>query len=136
MITRPPKLLVIKSDISELEKVENFINEIFKEYDLAQKYFNKIYVCVSEAVVNSIKHGNKNDENKTVSIGIDCDLKEINVLIEDEGEGFDIKNVKDPTLRENIKNESGRGIFIIKNLSDKLEYNEKGNRIQFKIECK
>lgn len=136
MITRPPKLLVIKSDISELEKVENFINEIFKEYDLAQKYFNKIYVCVSEAVVNSIKHGNKNDENKTVSIGIDCDLKEINVLIEDEGDGFDIKKVKDPTLMENIKNESGRGIFIIKNLSDKLEYNEKGNRIQFKIECK
>lgn len=136
MIARPPKLLVIKSDISELEKVKNFIVEIFKEYDLAQKYFNKIYVCVSEAVVNSIKHGNKNDENKTVSIGIDCDLKEINVLIEDEGEGFDIKKVKDPTLRENIKNESGRGIFIIKNLSDKLEYNDKGNCIQFKIECK
>ena len=136
MITKPPKLLVIKSEISELKKVENFIIEIFKEYDLKKKYFNKIYVCVSEAVVNSIKHGNKNDENKTVSIGIDCDLKEINVLIEDEGEGFDIKKVKDPTLRENIKNESGRGIFIIKNLSDKLEYNEKGNRIQFKIECK
>jgi serine/threonine-protein kinase RsbW len=136
VITRPPKLLVIKSDISELIKVENFIVEIFKEYNLAQKYFNKIYVCVSEAVINSIKHGNKNDQNKTVSIGIDCDLKEINVLIEDEGEGFDINEVKDPTLIENLKNESGRGIFIIKNLSDKLEYNEKGNRIQFKFKCK
>jgi serine/threonine-protein kinase RsbW len=136
VITRPPKLLVIKSDISELKKVENFIIEIFKEYNLAQKYFNRTYVCVSEAVINSIKHGNKNDRNKTVSISIDCDLKEINVLIEDEGEGFDINDVKDPTLMENLKNESGRGIFIIKNLSDKLEYNEKGNRIQFKFKCK
>jgi serine/threonine-protein kinase RsbW len=136
VINRSPKILVIKSDISELEKVENFIVEILNEFDLAQKYFNKIYLCVSEAVLNSIKHGNKNDHNKTVSIGIDCDVNEINILIEDEGEGFDIKSIEDPTLRENIKNESGRGIFIIKNMSDKLEYNEKGNRIQFKIECK
>lgn len=135
MITRPPKLIVIKSEISELEKVENFINEILKEYDLDEKYFNRIYVCVSEAVLNSIKHGNKNDKNKTVSIGINCNMNEINVLVEDEGKGFNINKLKDPTLRKNLKKESGRGIFIIKNLSDKLEYNEKGNRIQFKIKC-
>lgn len=136
MITRPPKLLVIKSDLSELKKVEDFLSDILNEFDLAQKYFNKIYLCVSEAVVNSIKHGNKSDTNKTVSIGINCDVNEINVLIEDEGEGFDINVIENPTLKTNLKNESGRGIFIIKNMSDKLEYNEKGNRIQFKIECK
>lgn len=136
MITRPPKLLVIKSDLSELKKVENFLSDILNEFNLAQKYFNKIYLCVSEAVVNSIKHGNKSDGNKTVSIGIDCDEKEINVLVEDEGEGFDINLIEDPTLKSNLKNESGRGIFIIKKMSDKFEYNEKGNRIQFKIECK
>ena len=136
MINRPPRLLVIKSDLSELKNVENFLSDILKEFDLAQKYFNKIYLCVSEAVVNSIKHGNKSNKDKTVSIGISCDEKEINVLIEDEGEGFDINIIKDPTLSSNLKNESGRGIFIIKNMSDKFEYNEKGNRIQFKIECK
>ena len=136
MIARPPKLLVIKSDLSELKKVENFLSDILNEFNLAQKYFNKIYLCVSEAVVNSIKHGNKSDRNKTVSIGIDCDEKVINVLIEDEGEGFDINLIEDPTLKSNLKNESGRGIFIIKKMSDKFEYNEKGNRIQFKIECK
>jgi len=135
VITRPPKLIVIKSEISELEKVEKFINEILKEYDLDEKYFNRIYVCVSEAVLNSIKHGNKNDKNKTVSIGINCNMNEINVLVEDEGKGFNINKLKDPTLRRNLKKESGRGIFIIKNLCDKLEYNEKGNRIQFKIKC-
>jgi len=136
VINRSPKILVIKSDKSELEKVENFIVEILNEFDLAQKYFNRIYLCVSEAVLNSIKHGNKNDKNKTVKIGIDCNINEISILIEDEGEGFDINKVEDPTLIENIYKESGRGIFFIKNLSDKLEYNEKGNRIQFKFECK
>jgi len=44
--------------------------------------------------------------------------------------------IKDPTSEENIKNESGRGIFIIRKLSNKMEFNETGNRIQLKIECK
>jgi serine/threonine-protein kinase RsbW len=136
VINTPPEILVIKSDVTELKKVENFLKDIFSEYNLEQKYFIKLYLCISEAVVNSIKHGNKNDENKTVLIVLDCDIEEINVQIEDEGEGFDFNNIKDPTSNENLKNESGRGIFIIRNLSDKMEYNEKGNIIQFKIECK
>lgn len=136
MITSPPKILVIKSEISELKNVENFLNDIFKEYNLAHKYFNKLYLCISEAVLNAIKHGNKNDKNKNVAIEVDYINEEIEVLIEDEGEGFDINKVEDPTKGSNIKNESGRGIFIIRKMSNMLEYNEKGNRIQFKIECK
>ena len=132
----PPKILVIKSEISELRKVEDFLIDIFKEFNLAQKYFNKIYLCVSEAVVNSIKHGNKNDKNKTVLLEVKCKNYELKVRIEDEGEGFDINKIEDPTSLSNLKNESGRGIFIIRNMSNKLKYNEKGNRIQFKIECK
>lgn len=136
MIPIPPKILVIKSEISELRKVEDFLIDIFKEFNLAQKYFNKIYLCVSEAVVNSIKHGNKNDKNKTVLLEVKCKNYELKVRIEDEGEGFDINKIEDPTSLSNLKNESGRGIFIIRNMSNKLKYNEKGNRIQFKIECK
>ena len=93
-------------------------------------------MCVSEAIINAIKHGNKNDLDKEVSIIVDCDRQEIKIEVEDEGDGFDVKGVKDPTLKENIKKESGRGIFIIKNLSEEIEFNEKGNRVQFKMECK
>ncbi len=136
MITRPPKILVIKSDVSELKKVEYFLINIFNENGFDKKYFNKIYLCVSEAVVNAIKHGNRNDLKKHVFIAVNCTLQDISVEIEDEGNGFDLNNVKDPTTKENLNNESGRGIFIIRKLSNKIEYNEKGNRIQFKIECK
>ena len=136
MKTRPPKILVIKSDVKELTKVEDFVINIFIEYKLDKKYFNKTYLCISEAVVNSIRHGNKNDFKKQVLIVADCIETEIIIQIEDEGEGFDIKNVKNPTLKENVNKESGRGIFIIKNLSHGIEYNEKGNRVQFKMECK
>jgi len=135
VIIRPPKILVINSDVIELKKVETFITDIFREYNLEKKYFNKVYVCISEAVVNSIKHGNKNDRNKSVSIEVNCDMHEINIMIEDEGDGFDLNQISDPTNGENLKNESGRGIFIIKTLTNQIEYNEKGNRVQFKIKC-
>jgi serine/threonine-protein kinase RsbW len=136
VISNAPKILLIQSEISELKKVERFIHDVIEEYNLNKKYFNKIYLCVSEAVINSIKHGNKNNKQKKVSIGIDCKNHVLELRIEDEGDGFEIKNIQDPTRYENIKNESGRGIFIIKNMSDKLEFNKKGNRIQFNIECK
>ncbi len=136
MINKPPKILVIKSDVSELKNVEFFLKNVLDEFNLTQKYFNKIYLCISEAVINSIKHGNKNDLNKSVSIGINCNKNLINVDIEDEGEGFDFKNVEDPTLKSNLKKESGRGILLIKNMCDTLEYNQKGNRLQIKINCK
>jgi serine/threonine-protein kinase RsbW len=136
VIIRPPKILVINSDVIELKKVEAFLTNIFKEYNLEKKYFNKVYLCISEAVINSIKHGNKNDRSKNVSIEVSYDMPEINIMIEDEGNGFDLNEISDPTSEKNIKNESGRGIFIIRTLTNQIEYNEKGNRIQFKIECK
>lgn len=57
----PPKTIIIKSVNSELPKVEEFIKDYFKEYNISNKYFNKVWLCVSEAVINSIQHGNRND---------------------------------------------------------------------------
>jgi serine/threonine-protein kinase RsbW len=135
VVKQPPKILSLKSDISELQKIENLLKEIFKSNHIPEKYFNKVLLCVSEAAQNSIKHGNKNDANKQVSVELDCVNHEIIVQIEDEGEGFNINEVKDPTKEENLKSESGRGIHIIKTLSENIEYNKRGNRIKFKIDC-
>lgn len=136
MTNNPHKILVIKSDYSELTNVETFVNQIFKEYKIPNKYFNNAYLCISEAVVNSIEHGNRNDKNKEVAIFADCKSQMLYVKIKDEGEGFDPEIIADPTKVENIKKESGRGIHIIKTLSKQLEYNKKESSIQFKIECK
>lgn len=130
-----PKILVIKSDKSELKNVEEFLSDVFREYNLSLDNFNKILLCVSEAVVNSIEHGNQFDRKKYVTIQMDYIRNELHIEINDEGEGFDLNRIKDPTQMENIKMESGRGIHIIKSLSDSLQYNKKGNRLQLKIEC-
>ncbi len=136
MINNPPKILVIKSDISELNKVELFVNEFFSAYNISSKYFNNVFLCISEAVVNSIIHGNKNNVSKRVFITANFDGKILKVKIKDEGEGFILKDIKDPIEYCNIKNETGRGIHIIKALADIIKYNKKGNSIHFKIDCK
>ena len=136
VIGNPPKKIVILSDKSELATVEKFVAELFEEYNIAFKYFNKVFLCVSEAVVNSIEHGNKNDKNKKISIFTDYALECVYIKIRDEGKGFNIDDIVNPTIEGNIKKESGRGIHIIKSLSQKIEYNREENSIQFKIECK
>lgn len=131
----PQKILVIKSHNSELKNVEKFLLEIFDVCKFSKNNFNKVFLCVMEAVMNSIEHGNKNDREKTVSIKIYCEENVMNVTIYDEGEGFDLNGIQDPTKEENIKKESGRGIHIIKALTEKMEYNNEENYFQFKIEC-
>jgi serine/threonine-protein kinase RsbW len=135
VISLPSEILVIESELSELQRVESFLKDLFTEFELPAKYFNKVLLCVSEAVVNAIKHGNKSNVHKKVSISVWCNDREVQIQVEDEGEGFDIVKLEDPTKKENLRKESGRGIYIIKKLTDKLEYNKKGNKVKFKLIC-
>ena len=131
-----PDILVIKSEKSEIEKTKKFLLKFFKKNNLSGDNFNRVFLCLSEAVMNSIHHGNQNDKRKLVSIQVNCDNEIINIKISDEGHGFDFNNVENPTEQRNLKKESGRGIHIIKSLSKELNFKNEGKCIQFKIECK
>lgn len=136
MIKSPPNILVIKSTKSELQRVEEFIREVFVFYNFPDTCFNKVLLCISEAIINSIVHGNKSDHRKKVELNVDCITHLITVTVTDEGEGFDYTSINDPTQKENLLKESGRGIHIIKSMSKTFSFNEKGNSMQFQIECK
>ena len=136
MIKPPPYILTLNSKKSELKRVEKFVKDIFSYYDFPDGCLNKVLLCIAEATVNSIVHGNKEDYHKKVELSVDCKRHLISVTITDEGEGFDFKNLPDPTNRENILRESGRGIHIIKNMVKTFKYNKKGNSLHFQIECK
>lgn len=129
-----PEILTIKSDKKELNKVDKFLSRIFVKNNLPFSRYNRVLLCVSEAVVNSIEHGNRNDLDKQVSIGIDCKKEKIFLEIRDQGEGFDYTNIEDPTKRKNVKKEFGRGIHIIKNFCEEMEFNERGNCVYLKID--
>lgn len=136
MIVKAPSILVIDSKHSELQRVEKFIKDVFSYYNFNEDCFNKVFLCISEATVNSIIHGNKEDHRKKVELNVDCKKHLISVTITDEGDGFDINAVPNPTKKENLLKESGRGIHIIKTIANKLTFNKKGNSLKFEIECK
>ena len=135
MTRNPPKILVIQSDISELNTVEMFLKEMFEINKIPEKFFNKVFLCASEAVVNAIEHGNKSDINKKIVISAFCDSNQISIKVRDEGEGFDLSKIKDPTKDSNILCESGRGIHIIKSIAKHFDYDINEKCIEFKIEC-
>ena len=129
-------ILIIKSDIREIKRAENFLHSFFKRYAIPENYFNRVFLCLSEALLNSIQHGNKQDLRKQVFVKADCTDETITIEIQDEGDGFEFDKVKNPTAYHNIRIESGRGIHIIKSLSDEVEFKSNGKCIHFKIECK
>jgi serine/threonine-protein kinase RsbW len=128
------EILSFKSDKSELKKVEIFLRAIFDRNQLPEEFFNKVLLCVSEAVVNSIVHGNKNMKSKQVSVIVSCDDDDLTVEVIDEGEGFDFTRISDPTTAENIRKERGRGIFIMRSLSNELIFKNAGKCVEFKID--
>lgn len=106
--------LIIPSDLEELEKVHEFVYSICQENRISDDDEFKINLAVSEAVSNSIIHGNKNQIEKKVELLILLDSNKITIKVKDEGSGLDINSAPDPTTEENLLKESGRGIFLIK----------------------
>lgn len=121
--------LVIKSDVKNISTVENLIDEIVEKNNISSEIYGKALLAVIECVNNAIIHGNQGDISKDVTIKYDITDKELIFNILDQGSGFDFHSLPDPTLPENILKVSGRGIFLMKNLSDKLEFNDQGNEI-------
>ena len=100
-----------------------------EEFGLREEQFQNLMIAVTEIVSNAIVHGNKENPDKKVSVTVEYDSQKMYVKVTDEGNGFDIYNIPDPTLPENITKASGRGIFIVKSLVDDFSYRhtEKGS---------
>ena len=79
-------------------------------------------MSVREAVINAILHGNREDSTKRVLVEVDLEGQDFVVRIEDEGEGFDPDSLPDPTAPENLLRPSGRGIFMMRQVADSIEY--------------
>ena len=127
------KILQISSKIENLRKVEKLVDEISAEYQISSDIYGNILIAALEAANNAILHGNKLDENKMVNIEIIKEEKSLKIQIEDEGNGFDYKNIPDPTAPENIENVNGRGIFLMEKLSDKIEFSKNGARVELEF---
>lgn len=128
--------LILKSRRSEVRKFEELLEQANKEFKLETEKYINLQIACSEAIINAIVHGNKEDENKKVHTNIQYNEVFMAIRIKDEGKGFNMESLPDPTANENIMKESGRGIFIIKSLVDEFHCNSSDNGTEFILAVK
>ncbi len=124
------KTITIQSNLDNLSHVERLVDEISEKYSLSSELYGKILIATIEAVNNSIVHGNKLDSSKVVDVRVEITNSRVQIYVKDQGQGFDYNTVPDPTLPENIENVSGRGVFLMKNLADKISFNPEGTQVE------
>lgn len=113
----------IESDPNNLITVEEFVNYFCKDINLTDDQLANVLLAVTEATTNAIIHANKCDQSKMVTIDVKVNETKLVVKIKDEGEGFDPADIPDPTEPENLLNESGRGVYLMRVYMDNVEYN-------------
>ncbi|QQE11389.1 ATP-binding protein [Planctomycetota bacterium] len=123
----PQKTMVIPSRLAEVATVQNAILSDAKDQGYTKEAIFAIQLALDEAVTNAIRHGNKLDDTKNVTVQYTIDDQRISITICDEGEGFDPYEIPDPTLDENLTCPSGRGVMLIQAYMTSVSYNDKGN---------
>lgn len=121
--------LEIGSDLKFMTEVELLIDTVCDDLKLNEDHYGNILIAVTEAVNNAITHGNLNEEDKKVKIEVTQEEQKVVFTIADEGKGFDFQNLPDPTAPENLEKPNGRGIFLMKNLSDEVNFDLNGSKV-------
>jgi len=119
----------IPSDTARGREVQEQIVSGMEQRGFSPRDVFGVRLALEEALVNAIKHGNRMDPNKSVQIDWTLSESGVRVVIEDEGDGFDVSDVPDPTDDENLDKPGGRGIMLMRSFMSVVEYNESGNRL-------
>jgi serine/threonine-protein kinase RsbW len=114
--------LTIASNPKNVAKVEKLLQKIASRIPLDEIQMNKLMVSLTEAVNNAIVHGNKSKPDKKVTILCESVPGWLLIMINDQGRGFKLDDVSNPLKKENLLRESGRGIFLMRTLMDRVEF--------------
>jgi len=129
MIPAKGEKLNIMSSSDNIRLVERLVDDVCDVFNLNEDNYGNILIAVTEAVNNAIYHGNEGNPNKCIQIGFESNEKHIKFIVSDEGKGFDYNSLPDPTDPKNIDKTNGRGVFLMKNLADNVEFNNNGQEV-------
>ena len=127
---RRDQKLNVPSTLSEVRPTTDRVLKFFDELKLPETDLFDIRLCFEESLINAIKYGNREKREIPVLVQIAYNDREIFIAVEDRGEGFNPEKVKDPTSCENIEAFSGRGVYLIRHLMDRVSYVGNGNRVE------
>ncbi len=95
--------------------------------------FDAMKMTLVEAISNAIEHGNRFESGKQVHLRAGKERGVIVFVVEDEGRGFDLTEIESPLKEENLLKTRGRGIFLMKQYADAVQYNNTGNILTLKF---
>ncbi len=121
--------LTLESHPKNIAQVEPYVSEVVKQYEINQELYGNMLITLTEAVSNAIIHGNSAKAAKKVQVSTNCSGQRICFKVEDEGSGFDPDNLPDPTAPENILTPGGRGVFLMRQLSDAVTFDDDGRTV-------
>jgi len=120
---------IIPNDSHLLKEVSKKLLSRLKEQGVDEEIIFDIHVGFEEALRNAMIHGNKSNPDKKVTILTEKTDDKVVITVEDEGDGFNPKDLPDPTLDENLLKEGGRGVYLIEHLMDEVRYEDSGRRV-------
>jgi serine/threonine-protein kinase RsbW len=118
--------------ISSTDEVAAILDTVIREMELAEYGKTdtfRVRLCLEEAAVNAVKHGHRHDPEKKARISWTITPTEVKLVVEDEGPGFNVEEVLDPRLPENLDRPSGRGLLLIRAYMTWVRFSRRGNRI-------
>ncbi len=122
--------LELPSDITLMNSVLEYLLDRVARLGLIKVEQSNLFVALDEAFVNAVKHGNRNDPTKLLRVTAELSAHEAIFTVEDEGDGFDVSAIPDPRDPANLFKSNGRGVLLIYNIMDEVEYSERGNRLK------
>lgn len=121
--------LSIPSDFGSISKVESLIDDVCTKLEVNEDYYGNVLIAVTEAVNNAIEHGNGVGSDLSVDLSVGDKETDFCFSVKDQGNGFDFSNLPDPTAPENLEKENGRGIFLMKSLSEDVVFEDNGSNV-------
>jgi serine/threonine-protein kinase RsbW len=120
----------IPSLSENIRMIESFIDNAKDQFNLNDDIYGNIMIAVTESVHNAIQHGNRGDAKKNVHLSLSLQDHIIRFTVKDEGPGFNHEDLPDPTSPENVERPGGRGIFLMKHLSDEVNFLNDGRVVE------
>ena len=114
--------MTLSSTPKNVMRVEKFLAKVQEHVALDEIQIHKVMVALTEAVNNAIVHGNRADRRKKVFVFCEVLPGWLLFVINDQGKGFRPEKVANPLKEENLLRESGRGIFLMRTLMDRVEF--------------
>ena len=116
--------LKLPSRLEAVAEGANAIAEFLTRAGVGEEAAFGIDMAAREGIANAVIHGNKLDEKKLVTITVTKSADSLEIIVRDQGSGFDVETVSDPTAEGNIMKTSGRGIFFMRNFMDDVSWSK------------